>query len=925
MACCSFGAGDSALFSFDDANWEGDACTLGGLDADTPGDSATLVVSGDKAFNHPSSLELPVVLEKDFSAANEVIFEIGLRSNAMQTTRGSLYWDDVLIAELNAYGPGEELKVVRQTVRPDRVSLKKGEHKIRIAAEDTSNEWDFLQLDALSIREAKDTTIANGIRIPYEILPLEDGNHPGDGFTWGGLDQMATLAADKAMVVLRLHDETFPASFEIPVALHTDFSQKDALVTIGLRRSPQMVRQGNVYWDGKKLAQCSPFMNAALLNGKESVLEGQQVVCKQGQFDFSVGNHRIKFEIDPTEPGQDNWFQIDSILIEEVPQIIPGLEVPLNECAFVVSPALGGIETEALRHFTEYAASLGAKPIEFQSSASVRAKWVIRVETVESPQELKEQFGSRQVETFPAELKPFQREEGYVLRFQRKGQAYGLDVVGLAPRGTVYAVSELELRLRERDGDVYLDFPEWDKDSESFLILEKPAMEIRGEYLNIGYNFKNITPHEWSQKRWHEYIDKLILAKLNRLYFYIWVDTYTVYPGSKLSKIPLNQRLHENIREKIDYAHKRGMEVVYMMCPTFFPRDIWLENPQIHADIEYVKHGFPAVCPRSPGAWEMMVDIWRSEMEWFAEADAIQIWFYDPGGCWCEKYGCREHQAESLAKQFKEFGALFQELNPQAKLEFSIWPIWLWEIQKGKYRQELNKLIRDQFGSAYNQLTAVGAPDTDDTLPLAELGTGFQGDVFIFGTNPETGYAFLIPNIEFTYNVIRKVEKTGVRGAFGHRLEAWPRYAGTFFMGEYLWNSDRPKEDAVVRYCNWQAANNLNGAYLTEALLLLERFTHYGADPQTGARMSELTHRVYEGLPEVRKGELEYYPAMMDALAILGFSLHTEENYSLSAFANAFGDALAKSSLFASLKERERFEFDKYRRFLRIGRAKRHF
>ncbi|MDX9973824.1 MAG: hypothetical protein RBU21_12645 [FCB group bacterium] len=509
-------------------------------------------------------------------------------------------------------------------------------------------------------------------------------------------------------------------------------------------------------------------------------------------------------------------------------------------------------------------------------------------------------------------LKSFQEREGYFLI--REGNilyAAGLDVLG-----TVHAVSDLQSRLRARDGKVWFDFPEW-KEGGHGVLFEKPAIETRGEYLNIGYNIPGITPHEWDDARWRQYIDRLVLAKLNRLYLYLWNDTYSVYPGSALSKVALNRNLHERIRSAIAYARTRGLGVTYMMCPTFFPRDVWEAHPELHADIEYVKHGFPAVCPQAPGAWDLMKDIARSEMEWFKGADAIQIWFYDPGGCWCEKYGCKSKQAEILARQVVEFSGLFRALNPSARVEYNLWPIWLWEDRmKVQYRRELDERLKTAFGSEYRNVTAVGAPDNDTTLPLIEKEMGYRTSAFLFGTNPENGYVFPLPLLAWQQETARRVVETGMDGAFGHRLEAWTRYPGTFILGQFLWNPDIEPDAAVRRYSEMLALDMVSGPKLTEAILLLERFTQEGASAGLGSQMCA---RARSMMPPRPSDELADLVAGMEALGVIGASLEADTDEALAPFVARFDEALANAPGYAGWKRDSLEVFKRYRDFLRAG------
>ena len=196
---------------------------------------------------------------------------------------------------------------------------------------------------------------------------------------------------------------------------------------------------------------------------------------------------------------------------------------------------------------------------------------------------------------------------------------------------------------------------------------------------------------------------------------------------------------------------------------------------------------------------------------------------------------------------------------------------------------------------------------------------GFQGTAFIFGANPESGYDFLIPHLTYLKKTAQRIRDFQVNGGFGHRLEAWTRFAATFFMGEYLWDPDISKEVVVKRYANWITGNNEHGIQLAEAIMLLDKFSYEGADPHIGSRMSRLTQAAFDHMPDIRKDTTEYFPAMMEALAVIGRSVGVEDNASLSALADEFGKALETSPTFLPIVGDKKYLFDKYRTFLLRG------
>lgn len=580
--------------------------------------------------------------------------------------------------------------------------------------------------------------------------------------------------------------------------------------------------------------------------------------------------------------------------------------------ATTATPATGPTAT-AINQFQERVKALSGEASEAPALS-------IQVGRLDHDGNLASHFTAEKITALTRDLKPFQRDQALAIARVREGDREVILAGGLTDRGVAYAVSELETRLRLRpNGEVYLDFPEW-SDGATEDLFDYPALEERGEYMNIGYNIPGITPHEWDAARWRAYIDRLALAKLNRFYFYLWIDTYSMNPASELSKNALNKTLHENIRAMIPYARSRGLEVVYMFCPTFFPRDIWNANPGIHAEISYVDHGFPAVCANAPGAWHLMLANARSEMEWFREADGIQLWFYDPGGCWCEKNGCAADQPGTIARQFKTFGALFRELNPNAKLEYNFWPVWVWEdIKKLQYRDAINARIMADFPDTFNAITAVGGDHAEFSFPIREKALGFLTSSFLFGTNPESGYSFLIPSLRWTPELVRAAHTADLNGAFGHRLEAWTRFPATWFMGEFLWDPAIAPGEAVRRWAGWQCARADLGDRLAEIIELLERFTDEGPTAELGKAMDQTLQALWPELPPVAQAELDYFPAMIKGLRIIGESIAVEDPAHLAELSTTFTEAMKQSPTLAPLAAQGPELFTRYRELLKPG------
>ena len=577
--------------------------------------------------------------------------------------------------------------------------------------------------------------------------------------------------------------------------------------------------------------------------------------------------------------------------------------IPLDAAAFVTDVSPASVAGEALRHFRERVESLGARMAP-DMPGEVPAVTI----------ELEE------VDQVNAGWSDFQRDQGFAIDFDGQAIPAKLTVRAATYKGLAYGISELEVRLRVADGKAVLSFPEWHASGNANRIEECPAIETRGEYLNIGYNIPGITPHEWTRQDWHEYIDLLALARLNRLYFYVWADAWSMYPGSATSKNPLSRAIHEGLKDAIEYAHRRGLQVTYMICPTLLPKDVWLAHPEIRAEIEYADAGFPATCSRAPGAWSLMQDVYRSEMEWFSKADAIQVWFYDPGGCWCERHGCRLHQAEKLARELKGFAELFHERAASPNVEYNLWPIWLWEERFGiRYRDELATRIREAFADQVGQVMAIGAIDNDTTKPVHEKELGFKTGVFVFPTNVESGYPFLIPMVRYLSATIPPAAKEGYQACFVHRLEARTRYANTFFAAQWMWNPAYSPEEILRRFADWQTADEIAGEKFAEVLKLLDTFTDEGANTKLIKKMTLTLENVLADTPQPCRTALQPYQDTVRALAPIAESISEKDAAKQSQYEAAFEKALQMSNTFRPLALQAGPLFQRYGEFLKRG------
>lgn len=517
-----------------------------------------------------------------------------------------------------------------------------------------------------------------------------------------------------------------------------------------------------------------------------------------------------------------------------------------------------------------------------------------------------------------APLRPWQRGQGYAIR-RTSGQAP--EVAALAPEGLAFGLAHLTGLLRAAPGGgATFDLPP------EARLFEAPAIEERGEYLNIGYDIPPITPHTWDAARWRAYIDQLALARLNRFYFFLWGSDVTAWPGSRLSRTETSRRLYRELPGAIRYAQRRGFKVVLMLGPTLIPRDVYDLHPDWHADIEYARHGFPVACPNHPEAWKAITGALRAQLERLRAVDAVQVWFYDPGGCWCEARGCGRGQAASLALQVREFARLFRRVNPRGGLEVNLWPIALWERErKVEVRKPLVQALRRDFRSSWRGITMVGTAEEGPTpTPRWEKEQGFRTGLFLFAANPESGYSFLTPHLRYVPWSARVARDFGVDACFGHRLEAWTRLPATALMAQWLWSPDLEPAEAVRRLSCGLMGDGRAGAALARAILLLDRITDEGAAPELAGPLRAAAAEAWPlAAPGLLK-EIEYLPAMLEAVAAIAETAGAAPE-ALARCEARFAEALHRSPTFASLAADAPGTFRRYREMLLPGWRNRMF
>ncbi len=403
---------------------------------------------------------------------------------------------------------------------------------------------------------------------------------------------------------------------------------------------------------------------------------------------------------------------------------------------------------------------------------------------------------------------------------------------------------------------------------DAFVVGQKPAIGERGVYLNIPAPLHPLTVHDWDDARWSGYLDTLAAGRINRLYFYLWQGSHSDFACAPEHR-DRNRRLHERMRWVIGEARQRGMKVVFLFCPTYIPRVLWQQHRALHADIEYVRAGFPCICPSQPKSWPLMRKVCDHELEWFKDADGFQLCFYDPGGCMCAQ--CRRDLAAPLLRQVDEFSRIAWQKNPQAEFQVSLWPIWAWESHLNRpYGVELLDRMKAHFGAKHGQIAIADSADHPRSFLGAAKTLGFQTQAFVFSTDVESPFVFLNPQFAYLRRTAARIAAEGHTGAFVHSLLPGSKALGTFVAALALWNPEVPADElaraAALRFTDDpSAARKLVPALLAWESLLLNG----NPKPDDAIALRRNVEQALASLSDARRQELEWLPATTRAIEVL--------------------------------------------------------
>lgn len=411
----------------------------------------------------------------------------------------------------------------------------------------------------------------------------------------------------------------------------------------------------------------------------------------------------------------------------------------------------------------------------------------------------------------------------------------GEDTAPASFLGLGYALGELLQLLDLRDGVWGFALPDED-------ITGHPAMPDRTVYLmnsdrwfapGVSFNYADHAQLE-------SFVDELIDSRISRIAFWQWYAIY-LYPGNHEARRADNQEIHRGMRHMLDYARRRGLGIYHMLTPMHANPDLLPDDPKFTATGYY---GRTSICWSQPEARELARAMARHEMEYYGPVDGYVVWFYDPGGCFCEP--CRANQGQNLVEQFMLVKQLAQTISPGAAFQACLWPTWCFHEEQWGINfpaPEVKAFVRHFLDRALEQcgprnLTILDSCDTSFTNYEFNIYSGiadpaqFKRNGFlhrVLGTPGEASYVFAPFAFDYIHATMGTALDRELEESMLSVIYTTPSSPSIFAFGDLLYSGSGSAEDRIRRYAATWAKGGAreSAANLLLALEKLSRASSY--------------------------------------------------------------------------------------------------
>jgi hypothetical protein len=412
---------------------------------------------------------------------------------------------------------------------------------------------------------------------------------------------------------------------------------------------------------------------------------------------------------------------------------------------------------------------------------------------------------------------------------------FGLQHTARGYLGTSYALGELLRRLDIRKG-------QWGFVLPMQPILASPRMPNRTLYLMNSNNCNpGLSLEYFSDAQLEDYVDFLVDARYSRISFWQWSNLY-LYPGNAEDQRARNEQIHQAMRKVFDRARRRGLEVYHQLAPAHVSLALLPSDPKFRATGYY---GSTSVCWSQPEAREIARKVVQTEMEYYGPMDGYTVWFYDPGGCFCQD--CAAHQADRLFDQLMTVVDLAKTISPNAKFEAVLWPTWDFTSRKdigfpgkGYTAEDVKAFVEDFLAQCLAKfgprgLTIMDSCEADNT----NLYNGFvkpeafQRDAFMYsvlGMASEESYPFAAFRLRYLREQMGKACDRGIEGGQLFIQYAATNYPGVFAFADTLYAEDAGWESTAQRLASTWAKGDSCKPFLRllAAMEDLDRATSLG-------------------------------------------------------------------------------------------------
>lgn len=382
----------------------------------------------------------------------------------------------------------------------------------------------------------------------------------------------------------------------------------------------------------------------------------------------------------------------------------------------------------------------------------------------------------------------------------------GIERTAKGHLGAGYALGELLRRLDVRNG-------RWGFALPGGPIVASPATPHRTLYvMNSGLKNPGLSLEYFSDEQIDDYVDRLVEARYSRIGFFQWCEFY-LYPGNAPRFRADSLKTHQTMRRVFDRARRRGLEVYHQLTPAHANVDLLPDDPGLIATGYY---GRTSVCWSRPEARDLARKMAQAEMEYYGPMDGYMVWFYDPGGCFCQE--CAAHQAERIFDQFITVVDAAKTISPEAKFQAGLWPTWAFAKDKerigypgkGYTEDDVRKIVhdflrmcRERFGA--RELTIIDSCEGDDSNiyngyvdPKEFKRSGFTYTVL--GMASEQSYPFAHFRLRYLSEQLGKARERGLEEAQLFIQYSATNYPGVYAFADALYEAGASWQETASRF-----------------------------------------------------------------------------------------------------------------------------